>query len=691
MPSAPVYSPTTEAQYLKGVGPRLGAALAKLGIGTISDLVYSLPRRYEDRSNFIPIRSLKPGDWATIRGKVIDIVSQKSRGPLIIRAAISDGSASIHLVWFNQQWIRAKLTRGKTELIAYGLVKSGDYGYQIQSPEWEFIDSQDDPDQFARITPVYSLREGVSQNIVRKAVRSALAQVGIFEDALPEHVRSAHELMPLAEALRQIHFPDSMDSVAAARRRLVFEEFLGLQLAQCLRHREVGLLPGHSFDVSWKSVEAIEAAAGFSLTSAQRRVIGEIFADMAAPHPMNRLLQGDVGSGKTAVAAVAMLAAVRSGWQAALMAPTEILAEQHAASLRRIFDPLGVQVQLLVSKQKAKAKKSAVERISSGDAQISVGTHALIQDAVSFDKLGLVVIDEQHRFGVMQRAAIRSKGVTPDVLVMSATPIPRTLTLTLYGDLDLSVIDEMPPGRQQIATHWKKPNERHVVYEGVRKLLLDGAQVYVVCPLVAESEKMQMQAAEELYDRMRSEVFPEFSVGLVHGQLKGQDKEEAMGKFRSGETRILVATSVIEVGVDVPAASVMVIEDANRFGLAQLHQLRGRVGRGERKSYCVLIGAAQTPDAEERLRVMVETTDGFRISEEDLRIRGPGDLFGTRQSGSFELRIADLLRDGRVLEEAHQAALQILDDDPDLAKKENLPLRRMAETATTRILQTDAS
>ncbi len=685
------YSLTTEIKFLKGVGPKLAAALEKLDVKTVDDLLHYLPRRYEDRANFVPIRSLRADDWATVKGKVIDVDVPKRRGLQIIRAIVTDGTASLSLVWFNQPWITTKLSGRNAEIIAYGQVKSGEYGYQMQSPEWEIVDSEDSEAEFARITPIYPLKESVSQKMVRRAVKSALTMVDALPETLPLEIRKRHKLMSRRAAIRNAHFPESEEKRIGARRRLVFEEFLYLQLAQCMRNRERGLQEGIGFEIASDLHTEIERACGFTFTAAQKKVLDEILADMRSPHPMNRLLQGDVGSGKTAVAAAAMLAAVRANFQAALMAPTEILAEQHAANLKQIFEPIGIEVELLVGKQQSRAKKKAIARIGSGDAHISVGTHALIQQNVNFDRLGLVVIDEQHRFGVMQRGALRRKGVAPDVLVMSATPIPRSLTLTIYGDLDLSVIDELPPGRTPIKTHWKQPNERARVYEGVRAMLQQGAQVYIVCPLVSESEKMQMQAAEDLYKQISTEVFPEFKVGLIHGQLKSKNKERQMEAFRSGETQVLVATSVIEVGVDVPNATIMVIEDANRFGLAQLHQLRGRVGRGSKKSYCVLIGAPVTPDSAQRLSVMVQTNDGFKISEEDLRIRGPGDLSGTRQSGAIELRVADLLRDGALLEEARSAAIEILDADPKLESPDNAMLKSGVEQSRSRMMQTDVS
>ncbi len=687
------YTADTEVQYVKGVGPPMAKILAKLGIASLGDLVYYLPRRYEDRSKFLPIREAKPGDFVSVKGRLLTVDAKKTGGGLtLVRASISDGTGTIGLIWFNQRWIKQKLEKQSGEVIAYGQVQEGNSGYELRTPEWETIDEDDDPEDFARITPIYPLSEGVAQKSVRRSVRRGLAYLRAFEEALPKKLMDRHKLQPLQRALEQIHFPDSEEDRIQARRRLVFEEFFYLQLALAARHREVGLRTGISFNASDAIVKELASQLPFSLTSAQERVIGEIFSDMRRPHPMNRLLQGDVGSGKTLVAAAAMIAAVKSGYQAALMAPTEILAEQHYATIHGLLEKLGLSCVLLVGRLAAKDKRKANEAIESGEADVIIGTHALIQEAVSFKRLGFAVVDEQHRFGVLQRAGLRSKGAeNVDLLVMSATPIPRSLTLTIYGDLDLSVIDEMPPGRKSIKTHWKLPSDRATVYEGVRRLLKEGAQAYVICPLVSESEKMLAQAAEQLFERMRTDVFPEFRVALLHGQQKAKQREEAMESFRKGEADVLVSTTVIEVGVDVPNATVMVIEDANRFGLSQLHQLRGRVGRGEKQSFCILIAAATTKDSEDRLRVMVETTDGFRIAEEDLRIRGPGDVYGTKQSGAFELRVADLVQDGRVLEEARQAALEMLESDPTLSASGHELLRSSAERQRARISQTDAS
>lgn len=695
----PDYSLETEVQFVKGVGPRNANLLHKLGLRTVRDLLYWLPRRYEDRRHLPPIADLRVNEFATVRGRVIDIESRPTRNRMtLLRAHLSDGTGTVALVWFNQPW-QAQRLRQAGEIVAYGMVKEGNYGYEISSPEWESAEEDDEVEAFAQLVPVYPLAEGVPQYLVRRAIANAVRDYASrAPETLPKALRDDFDLPNLAWCLKEIHRPLDEARRLAARRRLVFEEFLYLQLALAMKRAEsqaeigiafpisqVGTRPAPStglFEVPLNKGESLWDEVGrmlpFDLTGAQRRVVTEVWRDMESPHPMNRLVQGDVGSGKTAVAACAMLAAVRCGYQSAMMAPTEILAEQHAANLRRLFEPLGLPVALLVGKQGAAQKRRQRMATASGEARIAVGTHALIQEGVEFASLGLVIVDEQHRFGVLQRAALREKGLgNPDMLVMTATPIPRTLTMTLYGDLDLSVIDELPPGRKPIKTHWKLPHERPQVYRGVRKLIEEGRQAYFVCPMVGESEKLNAQAAEELYARLDCEVYPDLRVGLLHGQMKPAAKEETMDAFRRHDLDILVATTVIEVGVDVPNANVMVIEDANRFGLAQLHQLRGRVGRGEYQSYCVLIGEGTNEEARTRLQTLVETNDGFVIAERDLQLRGPGEIAGTKQSGNLDFKVADLRTDGRLLEESRQAALAIVRKDPRLERPEHaamLPL-----------------
>ncbi|MFQ3669615.1 MAG: ATP-dependent DNA helicase RecG, partial [Fimbriimonadaceae bacterium] len=673
----------------------------KAGLKVVRDVLYHFPRRYEDRSKLPSIDSLRPGMQATVRGRLASVERRPIRGGrVIITAYLTDGSGSMQLTWFNQPWV-AKRLEDADEIIAYGTVRQSGLLLEMASPEFELVGDDEDAEAFARIWPVYPLTEGLPQKSMRRAARAAVeGYAGLVEDILPEPVRREHDLPDVAWCLRQMHLPESETARRQARRRMVFEEFLLLQLALQQRRAEVHTEPGIAFDLDASGAGESDLPAGnlfaaspeaqpkgslwdevarmlpFELTGAQKRVIGEIWSDMRSPHPMNRLVQGDVGSGKTAVAACAMLAAVRCGYQAALMAPTEILAEQHFAVLHRLFDPLGVEVALLVGKQTPTQRRKALDHTATGIAKIAVGTHALIQSDVKFPRLGLVVIDEQHRFGVEQRVDLRRKGLgNPDVLVMTATPIPRTLTMAIYGDLDQSILDELPPGRRPVKTHAKLPSQRDQVYAGVRKLIAEGRQAYFVCPMVAESESTQAQAAQDLHYRLSHDVFPDLRVGLLHGQLKAKEKEDVMARFRDHELDILVATTVIEVGVDVPNASVMVIEDANRFGLSQLHQLRGRVGRGAHQSYCILIADVTSEDARARIDAMVETSDGFRIAEIDLRLRGPGELTGTRQSGVLAFQVADLVQDAKVLEEARQAAQRIIDADRALSKPEHAGLR----------------
>ena len=683
-----------ELQFLKGVGPKGAMSLQKLGLSTVQDVLWYFPRRMEDRRHLPPIMMLRPGFASSARGQLVDIRTQSIRGgKVILKATIKDSTGVLDLVWFNQPWVKRELEKVDGEIIVFGTVKEGMRKLEMAAPEWEAIDPDDESGDFTRLTPVYGLKEGVPQKLVRRAAKSAVeffaSQV---VDPIPAPIRKEFALPDLGWSLGQLHLPTNDESYDKARTRIAFQEFLYLQLELQMRRMQVQQEIGISFPISTLDVgqadsgslfEGSERQSGsladevrrmlpFEMTGAQKRAVKEIWHDMEQPTPMNRLVQGDVGSGKTAVAACAILGAVRSGYQAAMMAPTEILAEQHAVNLRRLFEPLGITVTLLVGKLNAAQRRKAMDQAANGEARVCVGTHALIQEGVKFHKLGLAVIDEQHRFGVLQRAAIRQKGYGhPDVLVMTATPIPRTMTMAIYGDLDVSVIDELPPGRKPIKTHWKMPRDRTKVYETVRILLAEGRQAYFVCPMISENEKMQTQAAEELYARLSEVEFPDYKVGLLHGQMKPSEKEEIMLKFRAGDLQILVSTVVIEVGVDVPNATVMVIEDAYRFGLSQLHQLRGRVGRGAYQSYCILISDARTPDSEQRLSVMVETSDGFRIAEEDLKIRGPGDVAGTRQSGQLTFKVADLIRDMRQLERAKEAAIEILTADPELVSPQH--------------------
>jgi ATP-dependent DNA helicase RecG len=678
------YTLETEVQYVKGVGTKLAQVLSKLNIYTLGDLLFHLPRRYEDRRQFRKIAHARPGDAVTVSGKLVTVDNVKVRNLTLTKAYLDDGSGVLELVWYNQPYIKDTLTKLRnSQIVAYGIIKESPYGLQMETPEWEDLPDGADPDSLLsvnRIVPIYPLTEGIRQKRMRQIIWNAVQYAHLAPEILPRSVRERLGLMPIQQAIAQIHFPDSEQAIDPARQRLVFEEFFLMQLGVGMQRQRTRQERGIAMRIDADRLnEMLHRIVPFELTNAQKRVIREIWSDMAQPHPMNRLLQGDVGSGKTIVAAAAILAAVDNQYQAAIMAPTEILAEQHYINLHRLFQPLGISVELLVGRLSNKQRQQARERIATGRGMVAVGTHALIQEGVEFARLGLAIIDEQHRFGVLQRAALRDKGVMPHVLVMTATPIPRTLTLTLYGELDVSIIDELPPGRKPVRTHWKTPEERLKVYEGVRKLIQEGRQAYVICPLIDESDKLQVRAAEQMAEHLQKDVFPDLRVGLLHGRMKPAEKEAVMDAFRAGELDILVSTTVIEVGVDVPNAAAIVIEDADRFGLAQLHQLRGRVGRSEHQSYCVLIANPKSDDGQRRMDIMTRTNNGFLIAEEDLRIRGPGEIYGTRQSGMPSFRVADLVKDMRLLEVARQEAFRLLESDPDLSRPEHAALREAVE------------
>ncbi len=672
----------TPLQYLTGIGPHRARLLAKLGLETVEDALFYLPARHEDRSRLTPLGSLKLGEVTTVTGTVRG-VSPPPRGrprvPLIV--TLGDGTGFLSALWFNQPYLDRVFKRGQ-RLLIHGKVdryKSGPL--QIVVKDYEIIEEEpsegaDETIHTGRLVPVYRLTHGLSARSMRRLMKRLVDDhVERVEEPLPAPLRERRRLASLHEALRAGHFPETEGDQVAARRRLVYDDFLLLELGLAIRRQRQGRRPGLAMNPPGMLARRLLASLPYALTGAQQRVWREIRVDMAQPYPMNRLLQGDVGSGKTVVAALAMLTAIEAGHQAALMAPTEILAEQHLMTLTQLLAPLEIPVTLLTNAVKGKARASVLRAMARGEIGCVVGTHALVQERVQFHRLGLAVVDEQHRFGVAQRALLRGKGESPDVLVMTATPIPRTLALTLYGDLDVSVLDELPPGRRRVVTVARPESKRPEIYEFMRGRIAEGRQAYVVYPLVEESEVSDLRAATDMAERLQQDVFPGLRIGLLHGRLGFQEKERVMREFKGGAVHILVSTTVIEVGIDVPNASVMLIEHAERFGLSQLHQLRGRVGRGAWKSYCILMSDATSEEAKQRLAAMTETHDGFKIAEVDLRLRGPGDFFGTRQSGLPEFRVADLLRDGAALAVARQDAIGLVREDPSLARPEHRALR----------------
>jgi len=684
--SAAPHPLATPLQFVKGVGPQRAKLLANLGLHTVEDALYYLPTRHEDRSRLTPLRDLKPDEVTTVTG-AIRAVSPPPRGrpraPLSV--LLSDGTGFLTCVWFGQAYLERLFQRGQ-RLIVHGKAQRYRSGpLQMNVKDYEIVedeageaagDASDETLHTGRLVPVYGLTRGLTARPMRRLMKSLVdAYVDGLDDPLPDALRTRHRLEPLAGALRAGHFPKTDADYAAARRRLVYDEFLLLQLGLAIRRQRQGRQPGLAMNPPGALARRLLASLPFALTPAQERVWREIRLDMAEPYPMNRLLQGDVGSGKTVVAALAILTAVEAGYQAALMAPTEILAEQHFMTLSGLLEPLEVSVALLTNAVKGKARARVLERAAAGEIGCVIGTHALVQEGVRFRRLGLAVVDEQHRFGVHQRAILRRKGESPDVLVMTATPIPRTLALTLYGDLEVSVIDQLPPGRKPVITRARPSAARGKIYRFLREQVGAGRQVYVVCPLVEESEALDLQAATEMAERLQHEVFPDLSIGLLHGRMPFAEKDRVMREFKAGAIHVLVSTTVIEVGIDVPNASVMLVEHAERFGLSQLHQLRGRVGRGPWKSYCILLSGASSEEAKRRLEAMTATNDGFKIAEADLALRGPGDFFGTRQSGLPEFRVADLLRDAAALEAARRDAVALIREDPNLLAPPHRALR----------------
>lgn len=655
-------------QYLKGVGPVRASQLARLGVVTVMDLLLHLPRRYEDRRHPVPLAMLTEGPDRTTVARIERVqMIRTRRGTPLVRAGVADSTGVAHVVWFNQPYLARTLTPGQSVSL-YGRVERAGRGVQFVAPEVEIIDPNEEPWLVGRLVPVYPSTDGLPQRALRMMVRDALEQYAeVIPDPLPDGLRRAHQLIALREALWAAHFPEREADHASARRRLAFEELLILQIGILQQRREAQTIPRQAaYGPPGDLLPRFLASLPFALTDAQRRAIDRIVRDMRQTAPMNRLLQGDVGSGKTVVAAAALVACVDGGFQAAFMAPTEILAEQHALTLGRMLGPIGIEVYCLSGGTDAAERDAVLRALRSGRAVVVVGTHALLEDRVLFDRLGLVVVDEQHRFGVLQRARLRAKGRSPDVLVMTATPIPRTLTLTVYGDLDLTVIDEAPAGRQPVRTWVRPASARDRVYAYVRDQVRAGRQAYVVCPLIEESDTLQARSAVDLARELSAGALRDVRVEVLHGRLSAAQKAERMDAFRAGRIDVLVATTVIEVGIDVPNASIMVIEDADRYGLAQLHQLRGRVGRGPEQSHCILLATAPTESGRARLEVMASTTDGFIIAQEDLALRGPGDILGVRQHGLAGLRVANLVSDWPLLEEARTVAAGVLADHPRL-------------------------
>ena len=643
---------------LKGVGEAKAKLFANLNIFTLGDLICHFPRGYEDRTKLVTISELSPDVPACFRATVMNNprTAHIRKGLDMTKVQLADTTGRLNVTFFNNRFAAGQLEYGR-EYIFYGAV-SGDFvGYNMTNPVFENPDSPGLTTR--RVLPIYPLTAGLTNAAVGKAVLQALAVCDPPAEILPEAVRAEYGILPAEEACHAIHQPRDMEQAAQAKKRLIFEEFFvfsaGLSLMRSSR-AEKKCTPYHNFNM-----KPFYGSLPFSLTGAQSRAVEEILSDFRSGKPMNRLVQGDVGSGKTMVAAAAAYCAAGNGAQTALMAPTEILAEQHYASLSKLFAPLGITVDLLTGSMTVRQKREARERLASGETQVVVGTHALLTDATRFLRLGLVIADEQHRFGVAQRSKLSEKGEDPHLLVMSATPIPRTLALLMYGDLDVSILDELPPGRQTVETFLVGESYRARINAFIRKQVAEGHQCFVVCPAVEENQELGVKAASAWAETLQQTVFPDLRIALLHGQMKGAEKEAAMAAFARGEADVMVATTVIEVGVDVPNATLMVIEDADRFGLSQLHQLRGRVGRGKAKSYCILTSHNRNPETLQRLKALCKTNDGFRIAEEDLKLRGPGDFFGSRQSGLPAFRVGDLSCDLATLKQAQTASAQWID------------------------------
>lgn len=674
----------TSVRYLKGIGPKRAKIFADAGINTVSDLLHYFPRRYEDRANLVPISKLKLGEIQTIKAKVLALGQRDSwrrRRFNITEVAVGDETGRITCVWFNQPYLH-QYFKSDTEVILHGKVEVYGSRLQMSNPEFEIIADETDAGlSVGRLVPVYSLLQGFSQRTLRRLIKSALDEyLPKLNECLPYDIRRRNNLLNLIKALRNIHFPESPSLQKEAYTRLSFEEFFLFQLLLVLRKLKRKDKLGIAHKVKGSLVDNFISGLPFKLTGAQEKVIAEIKSDMASPRPMQRLLQGDVGSGKTVVATAASLMAIQGGYQAAFMAPTEILAGQHFDKITSELQALSskqhkLRIGLLTSSLNKKGKDGFYSALQKGEIDLVIGTHAILEPDVKFKNLGLVVIDEQHKFGVGQRALLPAKGKNPDVLIMTATPIPRTLAITLYGDLDVSIINELPQGRLPIKTLLFAQPDRAQAYKLAREELKQGRQVYIIYPVIEESYVLDISGAKKMHAELKAGEFKDYKVGLIHGRLKQEEQDKAMAGFKSGKTNVLVSTTVLEVGIDIPNAACMIIEHAERFGLSQLHQLRGRVGRGRDESVCVLVADAGTDEAKSRLSAMIRYNDGFKIAEEDLRIRGPGEFFGREQHGLSELKIANPLTQMQLLKKAREEAIKLLSLDTRLESRQNLPLK----------------
>jgi ATP-dependent DNA helicase RecG len=668
----------TPVQFLKGVGPQRAELLERLGLHTARDVLFFFPRRYQDLTDQREVHELEEGKLQTVRGVVEDVeLRGTGAGRCVLGVLVHCGAGFVRGIWFNQPFMQEQFKLGQRVMFS-GKPKLNGLFWEFAHPRVETL-PEDDEEPVAKILPVYPLTEGLLQHHLRKIVRETLAAyLDVLDEVYPAEYRESHNLWPLRQALPQVHFPDDQESLDRARRRLVYQELFILQLALAVKRRQQhDLRRAPPLEATAQIDARIRRLFPFELTPGQQRAIAEIGRDMGQPLPMNRLLQGDVGSGKTIVAVYAMLLAVAHGYQAVLMAPTEVLARQHVLTLGRLLASSKVRIAALTGGLAAKERDKLLVRIAAGEVDLVIGTQAVIQEDVHFTKLGLVIIDEQHKFGVRQRAVLKQSGPDPHYLVMTATPIPRTVTMTLFGDLDISTLPDSPPGRQKVNTYWADEEKRAKWWDFFCRKLREGRQGFVVTPMVDESEQTAALSLQESYEALANGELEEFRLGLIHGRMTSEEKDAAMDRFRRGEVQVLVSTSVVEVGVDVPNATLMTIESGQRFGLAQLHQLRGRISRGKFPGFCCVFADSPNEEAQERLKAFVSTTDGFRLAETDFKLRGPGDLFGTRQHGLPPLRIADLDRDAELLVEARRDALMLVAADPGLAKDEHAKLRRM--------------